>query len=154
MWALAGRWLSENMVPAGVVPQVYQYDASPLHRRVGLEADTDCDAPVASPSGRTQGSPGNIGAMNQARLDRDSATDRARNGFAVARAQVIKQLAQAGLPPVAGETLVDEWLRSTQMLADFRAAPDYWSVAYRFAMDEYRRRAPGQLTRPMVPGHR
>ncbi len=37
------------------------------------------------------------------------------------------------------EPLVDEWLRSTEMLADFRKAPDFWNVAFQFALEEYRR---------------
>jgi hypothetical protein len=52
----------------------------------------------------------------------------------------IARLAGAGMPRASGEVLIDEWLRSTAMLPDFLAAPDYWEVAFRFATDEYRRR--------------
>jgi hypothetical protein len=66
--------------------------------------------------------------------------DGSRAGLAVARDLVITRLARAGMPRPTGELLVDEWLRSTAMLPDFVAAPDYWDVAFRFATDEYRRR--------------
>jgi hypothetical protein len=63
-----------------------------------------------------------------------------------ARERVIERLVQAGVQRATGEPLVDEWLRSTEMLPDFVAAPDYWHLAYQFAEDEYRRRGRARLT--------
>jgi hypothetical protein len=77
--------------------------------------------------------------MHQSRAA--SATrDRPRQGFATARGRVIEQLVRNGMPPGTAEPLVDEWLRSTEMLKDFRAAPDFWHLAYQFALEEHRRR--------------
>jgi hypothetical protein len=53
---------------------------------------------------------------------------------------VIDRLVHAGMPSRTAEPLVDEWLRSTEMLVDFRAAPDFWRLAYQFALEEYHRR--------------
>jgi hypothetical protein len=78
--------------------------------------------------------------MYRARVDRGSESDRAQNAFAVARDRVIDRLTLTGMPRKIGESLVDEWLRSTDMLPDFQAAPDFWQLAYRFAADEYGRR--------------
>ena len=44
-----------------------------------------------------------------------------------------------GVPRAAGESLIKEWLRSTEMLPDFRSAPDFSTVADDFALDAYRR---------------
>ena len=65
----------------------------------------------------------------------------ARPSAAAARINVIDALRRAGIPTATGELLVDEWLASTEILHDFRAAPDYWQLAYEFAVDEYRRRS-------------
>jgi hypothetical protein len=65
----------------------------------------------------------------------------AERSAAAARISVIDGLRRAGIPTATGELLVDEWLASTVMLLDFRAAPDFWQLAYEFAVDEYRRRA-------------
>jgi hypothetical protein len=78
--------------------------------------------------------------MHQSRLDPAAARDRARQGSAAARARVIEQLVRRGMPAGTAEPLVDEWLRSTEMLVDFRAAPDFWHLAYQFAVEEYGRR--------------
>lgn len=78
--------------------------------------------------------------MYEPRRDGAELPDRARAAFAMARELVIARLSRAGIPQMTGEALVDEWLRSTSMLPDFLAAPDYWDVAFRFATDEYRRR--------------
>ncbi len=68
------------------------------------------------------------------------ARDRARRAIATARARVVERLVRDGMPSRTAEPLVDEWLRSTDMLVDFRAAPDFWHLAYQFALEEYRRR--------------
>jgi hypothetical protein len=83
-------------------------------------------------------------------MDRDLVPDPAQHAMAAARERVIDRLDHAGIRRVIGALLVDEWLRSTQMLSDFQAAPDFWELAYRFATDEYRRRAGVQLT-PLGP---
>jgi len=54
---------------------------------------------------------------------------------------VIDRLVRASMPSGTAEPLVDEWLRSTEMLVDFRAAPDFWHLAYQFAVEEYHRRS-------------
>ena len=79
-------------------------------------------------------------AMDRARVDPDIVADRARRAVGAARAHVIRQLVRAGIPPMTAEPLVDEWLRSTEMLRDFQAAPDFWHLAYQFALEEYHRR--------------
>ena len=78
--------------------------------------------------------------MYQSGVDPAAARDRARRGFAAARTRVIDRLVHAGMPPATATPLVDEWLRSTEMLVDFRAAPDFWRLAYQFALEEYHRR--------------
>lgn len=78
--------------------------------------------------------------MYQSGVDPGVARDRARQGFAAARVRVVERLARAGMPSATAEPLVDEWLRSTEMLADFRAAPDFWRLAFQFALEEYHRR--------------
>ena len=78
--------------------------------------------------------------MHQSSVDPAAARDRARRGIAAARARVIDRLVHAGMPSRTAEPLVDEWLRSTEMLVDFRAAPDFWRLAYQFALEEYHRR--------------
>ena len=79
-------------------------------------------------------------AMHHSGVDSAAARDRARQGFAAARTRVVDRLVRNGMPSGTAEPLVDEWLRSTEMLADFRAAPDFWRLAYQFALEEYHRR--------------
>jgi hypothetical protein len=76
--------------------------------------------------------------MHQTAMTDSVATDRAA---AAVRVKVIDRLRRAGIPTANGELLVDEWLASTEILHDFRAAPDFWQLAYEFAVDEYRRRS-------------
>jgi hypothetical protein len=78
--------------------------------------------------------------MHQSGVDPAVARDRARRGFAAARTRVVERLVRNGMPSGNAEPLVDEWLRSTEMLTDFRAAPDFWSLAYQFVLEEYDRR--------------
>jgi hypothetical protein len=78
--------------------------------------------------------------MHHSGVDSTAARDRARQGFAAARTRVVDRLVRNGMPSGTAEPLVDEWLRSTEMLADFRAAPDFWRLAYQFALEEYHRR--------------
>jgi hypothetical protein len=101
---------------------------------------TGCNAVVAALSGVLQGSLGTIPVMYRARVFRAGESDRAQNLFAVARERVIDRLVVTGMPRAIGESLIDEWLRSTDMLTDFQAAPDFWQLAYRFATEEYSRR--------------
>jgi hypothetical protein len=82
-----------------------------------------------------------LAEMDRARVALDVSSGRARTAFAASRARAIERLRMAGVPMWTAEPLVDEWLRSTEMLPDFVAAPDYWDVAYQFAVEEYRRRA-------------
>jgi hypothetical protein len=77
--------------------------------------------------------------MYQSGVDAAGARDRARRGFTAARTRVVQRLVRDGMPSRIAEPLVDEWLRSTAMLVDFRASPDFWSLAYQFALEEYRR---------------
>jgi hypothetical protein len=79
-------------------------------------------------------------AMHQSGVDPAAARDRAQQGFAAARTRVVERLVRSGMPAGTAGPLVDEWLRSTEMLADFRAAPDFWRLAYQFALEEYHRR--------------
>ena len=84
-------------------------------------------------------------AMYPSRVDPVGARDRARQGFAAARTGVVERLVRNGMPSGTAEPLVDEWLRSTEMLMDFRAAPDFWHLAYQFAQEEYHRRRTARL---------
>ena len=34
---------------------------------------------------------------------------------------------------------IDAWIESTEGLRDFREAADFWTLGYRFAVEEYRR---------------
>jgi hypothetical protein len=92
--------------------------------------------------------------MYRVRADPDRSSDRARHAFSSARGRVVERLVGAGVERATGDALVDEWLRSTEMLSDFIAAPDYWQLAYRFALDEYRRRASARLVPFKAPAHR
>ena len=78
--------------------------------------------------------------MHRSGIDPTVARDRARQGFDAARMRVVERLVRDGMPSGTAEPLVDEWLRSTEMLVDFRAAPDFWRLAYQFALEEHRRR--------------
>jgi hypothetical protein len=69
--------------------------------------------------------------------------DRPLEAMAAPRARVGERLVRTGMARPSAELLIDEWLRSTEMLTDFVAAPDYWHLAYQFAFEEYRRRAHG-----------
>src|SRR3954471_4582478 len=97
---------------------------------------SDCNGGVVLLSGLAQGRSGKIAGMYESGANSASARDRARHGFAAARTRVVEQLVRAGMPSGTAEPLVDEWLRSTEMLADFRAAPDFWRLAYQFALEE------------------
>jgi hypothetical protein len=59
--------------------------------------------------------------------------------FAAARAATIERLVRAGIPPTMAEAWIATWDESTAPLYDFRRAPDYWKLGYRFAQEEYRR---------------
>ena len=37
---------------------------------------------------------------------------------------------------MTADALIDEWARSTDMLPDFVAAPEYWQLEYGFALED------------------
>lgn len=62
-----------------------------------------------------------------------------RHGFRAQRRETIQRLARAGIPLDLAVAWVQIWDRSTAVLPDFRAAPDFWSQGFRYALEEYRR---------------
>ena len=67
------------------------------------------------------------------------APSREARRFAVRREQTIERLVRAGLPRVEAEGWIDAWDESTRELFDFRNAPDFWTVGFRFAQAEHER---------------
>jgi hypothetical protein len=61
--------------------------------------------------------------------------------FIARRQKTIERLVRAGLPRIMAEGWIEAWDESTVELADFRNAPDFWAVGYRFAQAEYDRLA-------------
>jgi hypothetical protein len=59
--------------------------------------------------------------------------------FAARREATVERLVRAGLPRIMAEGWIDAWDESTIDLSDFRNAPDFWAVGYRFAEAEYER---------------
>jgi hypothetical protein len=59
--------------------------------------------------------------------------------FIARRQKTIERLVRAGLPRIMAEGWIEAWDESTVELADFRNAPDFWTVGYRFAQAEYDR---------------
>ena len=112
--------------------------AAVLTRR--LPARTLCygERKVAPPTSRT---------MSQSGVHPAVARDRARRGFATARARVVERLVRDGMPSRTAEPLVEEWLWSTEMLVEDWAAP-LCVFACRFAL--WRNTAAG--TRPAGVG--
>ena len=59
--------------------------------------------------------------------------------FAARRVDTIDRLVRAGMPKAMADSWIDAWDVSTADLPDFRKAPDYWAVGYRFAQEEWKR---------------
>ena len=63
--------------------------------------------------------------------------------FAARRENTIDRLVRAGLPRMMAEGWIEAWDESTAELSDFREAPDFWAVGYKFAQEEYKRAQAG-----------
>jgi hypothetical protein len=59
--------------------------------------------------------------------------------FAARRESTIDRLVRAGLPRAMAQGWIEAWDESTAELPDFRNAPDFWVVGYKFAQEEYER---------------
>jgi hypothetical protein len=74
------------------------------------------------------------------RLRRSGSTpvDAAR-AFASGRAGALDRLVRGGIPRAMAEAWIEIWDQSTIGLPDFRSAPDFWTLGYRYAQEEYER---------------
>lgn len=90
-----------------------------------------------------------VEARRQTRDTRGSADGRT---FAARRVDTIDRLVRAGMPRIMAEGWIDAWDESTTVLPDFRKAPDFWAVAYRFAQEEYKRSTGASLATPSRSG--
>jgi hypothetical protein len=70
---------------------------------------------------------------------RGAALSKEARKFAARREHTIVRLVGAGLPRNLAEGWIEAWDESTAGLFDFRNAPDFWAVGYRFAQAEYER---------------
>ena len=83
--------------------------------------------------------------MHQPKVDqfhrplREQSADRRNGGFGAARHATIKRLVRAGISPELAAAWVNIWDESTASLPDFRAASDFWSQCFQYALEEYRR---------------
>jgi hypothetical protein len=72
------------------------------------------------------------------------------SSFAARRRAVIRRLVRAGMREELAEAWIETWDEMTDQLPDFRAASDYWDVAYQYAVEEhlrgFRPRAPRART--------
>ena len=59
--------------------------------------------------------------------------------FATDRAATVERVTRSGIPRGMAEAWIDAWVESTEGLRDFREARDFWTLGYRFAVEEYRR---------------
>jgi hypothetical protein len=59
--------------------------------------------------------------------------------FAAGRVAALDRLVRAGIPRRMAEAWIEMWDVSTAELYDFRSAPDFWAVGYRYAVEEYKR---------------
>ena len=65
--------------------------------------------------------------------------NRRDHGFGAGRHETVKRLVRAGISPELAVAWVNIWDESTASLPDFRAAPDFWSQCFQYALEEYRR---------------
>ncbi len=72
--------------------------------------------------------------------------DRAMSRFLAGRIACVERLVRAGMPRSIAGGWIDAWDTSTAELADFREATDFWTLGFRYAVEEHRR---GYLP----PGH-
>jgi hypothetical protein len=91
--------------------------------------------------------------INRARVSSGRSTSHARHddgSFAAGRRAVIRRLVRAGMRVELAEAWIATWDEMTDQLPDFRAADDFWGVAYQYAVEEhlrgFRPRAPRSRT--------
>ena len=70
---------------------------------------------------------------------RGSGVSKEARRFAARRESTIERLVRAGLPRDLAQGWIQAWDESTAELSDFRNAPDFWAVGYKFAQEEYER---------------
>ena len=105
-----------------------------------------CNGALASVTGRSQGPLSSMATMQESISDprrRAGEANPTRDGrtFAARRVDTIDRLVRAGMPKAMADAWIDAWDASTADLPDFRKAPDYWAVGYRFAQEEWKRAA-------------
>lgn len=59
--------------------------------------------------------------------------------FASARSATVTGLVRHGMPLTQAIAWVSAWDESARGLLDFRRAPDFWELGYRYAVEERRR---------------
>jgi hypothetical protein len=59
--------------------------------------------------------------------------------FAARRTATVERLVRAGIPLQFAQVWIAIWDESTAGLGDFRAASDYWELAFQYALEERRR---------------
>lgn len=74
--------------------------------------------------------------------------ERRRAGALTSRAATIERLIGSGMRAGLATAWIDTWDRSTVDLVDFRSAPDFWTLAYEYAIEEYQRGYRPNLTNP------
>ena len=64
---------------------------------------------------------------------------REEQGFVARRTETVERLVRAGIPREFAQAWMAIWDESTAGLRDFRAASDYWELAFQYALEERRR---------------
>jgi len=73
------------------------------------------------------------------RRRRPASPDRVQSQFLAGRIACLDRLVRAGMPRSIAQGWIDAWDVSTAELADFREATDFWTLGFRYAVEEHRR---------------